>query len=245
VTGGMSGTNCFAGCGIVFKLTPSKGQWTETVLYNFCSQSQCADGNAPTAGVVLDKNGNLYGTTQWGGGIPNNGVVYELAPSGTQQILHTFTCGSDGCNPHAGVVLKGANLYGTTEFGGVNGNNGTVFALKHLKSGQWQEQVIYAFCAQFLCSDGSSPLAELTIDRSGNLYGTTFSGGATQWAGVVFKLSRPKSGHSSETFVYSFTAGADGFNPHVGLVSDATGSLYGVTFQGGSGGYGTAVKITP
>lgn len=246
-TGGTFGSSCFAGCGTVFELTPgNNGQWTETVLYNFCSQANCTDGNSLTTGLVLDKSGNLYGTTAFGGTTLNYGVVFELSPGGagqwTQQVLHTFAGGADGSNSHASLALRGGNLYGTTEFGGRNGNNGTVFELKHLKSGLWQERVLYSFCLH-ACMDGGSPLAEVIFDRSGNLYGTTFDGGASQW-GVVFELT-PVNDHWSETVLYSFTGANDGFNPHAGLVLDKNGNLYGVTFQGGTGGYGTAFEITP
>jgi len=248
-TGGTSGSNCFAGCGTIFELTSGiNGQWTETVLYNFCSQANCADGNSLTAGLILDTSGNLYGTTAFGGGIPNNGVVFELSPGGggqwTQQVLYTYAGGADGYNSHASLALNGGNLYGTTVFGGLNGNNGTIFELQHLNSGQWQEQVLYSFCSQFECTDGSSPLAEVTFDKSGNLYGTTDSGGASQ-SGVVFELTKPTNGHRTEVSLYSFTGAQDGFNPHAGLVLDKNGNLYGVTFQGGTGGYGVAFRITP
>lgn len=226
----------------------SSGQWTQKVLYNFCSRAQCADGNSLTAGLVLDTSGNLYGTTAFGGNTFEAGVVFELIPdqggSWTQKVLHTFAGGADGSNPHASLVLKGGNLYGTTEFGGLHGNNGTIFVVAHLKNGQWKERVLYSFCAQPSCSDGSSPIAELIFDKSGNLYSTTFSGGASQW-GVVFKLTKSLSGHWIETALYSFAGTTDGFNPHAGLVLDTTENLYGVTFQGGAGGYGTAFEITP
>ncbi len=242
-TGGTSGTNCFAGCGTVFKLTPGNGgQWAETVLYNFCSQPNCADGNGLTAGLVFDKSGRLYGTTQWGGGT-GNGVVFELVPSGnqwSQRVLHTFAGGADGAGPHAGLAIGGGNLYGTTEFGGVNGNNGTVFELKHLTGGHWQEQVLYSFDD----THGSSPLSEVTFDAFGNLYGTAFSGGASHW-GDVFELTKPVNGSRTSLVLYNFSGTTDGFNPHAGLIWDKKGNLFGVTFQGGTGGYGVAFKITP
>ena len=247
-TGGSSGSGCFAGCGTVFELKPGiNGQWTETVLYNFCSQANCADGNSLAAGLVLDTSGNLYGITTFGGGTANNGVVFELSPSAvghwTQKVLHTFVGAPDGYEP-TGLTLIGGNLYGTTELGGLNGNNGTIFELKHLKTGQWQEQVLYSFCSQFDCTDGSSPVAGVAFDKSGNLYGTTINGGDSQW-GAVFELTKPTSGQRTEVTLYSFTGTQDGFSPHAGLVLDKNGNLYGVTFQGGTGGYGAAFRITP
>jgi uncharacterized repeat protein (TIGR03803 family) len=247
-SGGASGTNCFAGCGTLFELSrATTGKWTESVLYNFCAQAGCPDGNSLVAGLVSDSAGNLYGTTAFGG-TWNDGVVFELSPSGggkwAQQVLHVFAGGSDGSDSHAGVVLVGGNLYGTTQFGGLSGNNGTVFQMVHLQNGQWQEKVLYSFCSQFSCSDGTDPLAGLIFDKSGNLYGTTFGGGASQW-GTIFEVTKPKNGRVAETVLYSFTAAADGFNPHAGLVSDQSGNLFGVTYQGGTGGYGTIFEITP
>lgn len=152
----------------------------------------------------------------------------------------SFAGGADGAGPHASLALNGGNLYGTTVFGGVNGNNGTVFELKHLSSGQWQEQVLYSFDD----AHGSSPLSGVTFDTIGNLYGTTFSGGVSHW-GVIFELTKPVNGNRIPVVLYNFTGTTDGFNPHAGLVLDKNGNLYGLTYQGGTGGYGVAFRFTP
>jgi uncharacterized repeat protein (TIGR03803 family) len=111
------------GCGIIFRLTPGAGgQWREDILYNFSPRRNSATGYGPDAGVVLDKAGNIYGTTLYGGSAAGCGVVYKLAPAAKDKwkytVLHTFV-GSDGCGPTANLILdhKG-NLYGTTVLGG-------------------------------------------------------------------------------------------------------------------------------
>ena len=242
---GGTGSNCTSGgCGTVFELSPAgPGQWMETVLYNFCSETYCADGSGPTAGLVMDGLGNFYGSTAYGGGLSNNGVVFEISPNGAtwiEQVLHAFTGGNGGYNPHARLTFYRGDLYGTTEFGGNRGNGGTVFVLKHLPSGQWEEAVIHAFDDRH----GSEPLAELTVDQAGNLYGTADSGGAFH-CGLVFKLSKQANDRWIETVLWAFRGTTDGFNPHAGLVLDKNGTLYGVTYQGGVQHYGTAFQIAP
>jgi uncharacterized repeat protein (TIGR03803 family) len=114
------------GCGVVFELSPrSGGNWTETVLYDFCSLTGCTDGQEPGEGpLVRDAAGNLYGTTYFGGAHRNCngdacGVVFELGPDGKETVLHSFTGGTDGALPVAGVMRDGHNnLYGTTNEGG-------------------------------------------------------------------------------------------------------------------------------
>jgi uncharacterized repeat protein (TIGR03803 family) len=108
------------GCGLVFKLSPqSGGGWTETVLYAFCLLTGCKDGEDPLAGpLVMDAAGNLYGTTYFGG-ISDHGVVFELDTTGKETVLHSFTGGSDGANPWAGLTMDSSgSLYGTTQGGG-------------------------------------------------------------------------------------------------------------------------------
>jgi uncharacterized repeat protein (TIGR03803 family) len=114
------------GCGVVFELSPqSGGNWTETVVYTFCSVSGCADGERPGVGpLVLDAAGNLYGTTIFGGAYQSCnadtcGVVFKLDPEGNETVLHSFTGGADGADPAAGLIMdKAGNLYGTAELGG-------------------------------------------------------------------------------------------------------------------------------
>jgi uncharacterized repeat protein (TIGR03803 family) len=123
-TRGGGGINCVAGdCGTVFKLSPHTGGWTQRTLYAFCQLSECADGEQPLSGpLVIDRAGNIYGTTIFGGNRGCNGscgVVFKLDANGSEAVLHAFTGGSDGSYPWAGLTMDAAgNLYGTTENGG-------------------------------------------------------------------------------------------------------------------------------
>jgi uncharacterized repeat protein (TIGR03803 family) len=210
----------------------------ETVLYSFKGGS---DGNEPFAGLIADSSGNLYGTTAFGGA-SNSGVVFKLSPSGTETALYSFTNGSDGGSPFAGLIADSSgNLYGTTTSGGAS-NRGVVFKL----SPGGAETVLHSFCSLPGCSDGNDPFAGLIADSSGNLYGTTLGGGASN-AGVVFKLSPG----GTETVLYSFTGGSDGAFPQAGLIADSSGNLYGTTSAGGASGgcgepgCGTVFKLSP
>jgi uncharacterized repeat protein (TIGR03803 family) len=213
----------------------------ETVLYGFCAQSGCADGYHPRAGLVLDTNGNLYGTTR-DGGANAMGTVFEVSPNGTETVLYSF-CSQSGCtdgyHPLAGLILdKKGNLYGTTFDGGAH-DGGTVFEI----SPGGTETVLYSFCAQPGCKDGYYPHADLVMDTSGNLYGTTQFNGA-YGGGTVFRVS--PSG--AETVLHSFCAQpgcADGYHPRAGLVLDTSGNLYGTTYDGGTNGKGTVFEVSP
>jgi uncharacterized repeat protein (TIGR03803 family) len=169
------------GFGTVYELTAA-GKFA--VLYNFCVAVHCTDGSQPTAGVVLDSSGNLYGTTL-NGGSNNQGTVFEITKKGKETVLHSFGfAGGDGYFPMAGLVRDSAgNLYGTTFVGGAHGA-GTIFKIDSSEN----ETVLYSFCAELNCADGSSPsLGNLILDAAGNLYGTA-QGGANQ-TGVVYKLA--------------------------------------------------------
>jgi uncharacterized repeat protein (TIGR03803 family) len=181
--GGVNTSECYSGCGTVFKLTPSG---TETVLYSFCSQSNCVDGNNtwPSGGrtLVMDQNGNLYGTTYYGGA-NNAGTVFKLTSAGVESVLYSF-CSQSGCkdgvNP-AGLIMDATgNLYGTTYYGGAN-NTGTVFMV----SSSGKERTLYSFGSQ--PGDGSGPAEGVIMGKEGNLYGTTYQGGANGY-GTVFGL---------------------------------------------------------
>ena len=211
--------------GTVFKATPS-GKLS--VLHRFCSGGfPCADGALPYAGLVLDKKGNLYGTTNEGGTY-GGGTLFKVTTAGKESVLYSFcaqggfAC-TDGEAPFAGLVFdtKG-NLYGTTSGGGAYGG-GAVF--KVTPAGK--ESVLYSFCAQGggTCTDGESPYAGLVFDKSENLYGTTYSGG-TYGKGTVFKIT--PSGQ--ETVLYSFCSQSnctDGSSPFAGLVFDSQGTCMG------------------
>ena len=161
---------------------------TETVLHSFPGFP--SDGNSPYAGLIADSAGNLYGTTLSRDSVSHAGVVFKLAPNGTagwtETVLHSFTLGSGGGGPLAGLIADSAgNLYGTTQVGGASGQ-GVVFKLAPNGTGGWTESVLYSFTGG---SDGGQPFyGSLIADGAGNLYGTTVGGGASG-AGVVFKLS--------------------------------------------------------
>lgn len=231
------------GQGTVFKLSPNRGGgWTETVLYSFKGLS-FDDGATPFAPVVLDPNGNVYGTTSSGGADGfNGGVVFELTQSGgvwSETVLHSFNrSGNDGLTPNALVMDNGGNLYGTTEQGGTYGI-GTVFEMSD-SNRVWTESVIYSF--QYLLGkhlyDGDAPYAGVTFDQAGNLYGTTAGGGRGKdcpaGCGTVFQLSPLKKGWA-EKILHSFKGGKDGSLPYAGVTLDAAGNLYGTTSFGGGG----------
>jgi len=233
------------GDGIVFKLTP---QGKETVLYSFCSRGKkiCADGQGPLGGLVFDQQGNLYGTTQGSTGYDLGGVVFKLTPKGKETVLHSFCAQNncaDGLTPLAGLVIdQKGNLYGTTEAGGAHGD-GVVFKL----TPQGKETVLHSFCAQNNCTDGAAPYAGAVFDQKGNLYGTTFFGGAHDdcngyGCGVVFKVTP----EGKETVLHSFCTQnncTDGARTVAGVVLDQKGNLYGTTAGGGAYGEGVVFKL--
>ncbi len=165
-TGGTNGRGC------VYKLDTAG---TETVVYNFTGGS---DGGLPFAGLTLDLDGNLYGTTAYGGAF-NFGTVYEVNTAGIETVLHSFEGGSDGATPHAAVVRDSVgDLYGTTYYGG-SANLGTLFRI----SSDGTETLLHVFLGGGKDNDALEPTGDLTRDSDGNLYGTTYGPG-----GVVFKL---------------------------------------------------------
>jgi len=242
-SGNLFGTTYGGGAngrGTVFELTTpttSAGNWTETILWNFGSG---ADGTFPDAGLIRDKNGNLYGTTVQGG-TNNFGTVFKLTPpttsggSWTQAILWSFDL-TDGDLPEAGLIRDtSGNLYGTTYSGGSTGL-GTAFKLRPPTTvgGNWSEEILWNFGKG---ADGQQPLAGLIMDANRNLYGTTYGGG-TNSSGTVFELTPPATvgGKRTETILWNFgsVGSGDGEFPSAGLIMDPSGHLYGTTFDGGA-----------
>ena len=222
----------------VFELTPnSDGTWTESVLYSFCQLEKCADGDGSVASLIFDAAGSLYGTT-FGGGSSSAGTVFKLVPNSdgtwTESVLHSFS-GPDGADPAGGLIFDASgNLYGTTWSGGTGGG-GIVFELTPNSDGSWKEHVLHAFKGE---KDGSTPYASLTLDAAGNLYGTTYFGGAHK-NGVVFKLD------VSHKFSVIYAFNHDGANPYAGLTLDDAGNLYGATYAGGLADDGVVFKLAP
>jgi uncharacterized repeat protein (TIGR03803 family) len=230
--------------GVVFELTPVEGGgWSETVLYNFCAETNCADGGLPLAGLILDSAGNLYGTTAVGGAYSGGtcraagcGTVFELSPPAatggawTELVLWNFKgdLNNDGSEPASRLNRDAdGNLYGTTMSGGNANALGTVFELIPISGGSWSEGVLYVFCQNGPpCPDGVFPDAGVSFDAIGNLYGTTLQGGVDDQWGTVYMLSPRTGGYWAETTLYQFTPQSGG-NPHSVVNFDPAGNLYG------------------
>jgi len=225
---GGSKANCeqsFAGCGTVFKVAPDG---SETVLWRFQGG---ADGAEPLSELVADSAGNFYGTTTQGGGYSDKfyqygcGTVFKLTPQGQESILYAFKCGTDGAAPEGGLLMDhSGNLYGTTRSEGcANSFCGTVFKL----TPDGEEIILYTFSGD----QGVSPLATLTADPKGNLYGTAWQGGV-YGGGSVFEITAD----GMEIDLHEFKGGRhDGSYPRSRLVLDGQGNLFGTTTQGGEG----------
>lgn len=232
-SGNLYGTTIYGGqydYGTVFKLTPDG---TETVLHSFAGAPSDGD-NAFAGGITLDATGNIYGTT-YAGGEFNSGTAFKVTTAGAESVLYSFTGGSDGNQPFGGVARDSAgNLYGTTYAGGTYGA-GVVFKLTSGGS----ESVLYNFGNS--STDVAFPFGHLTRDSSGNLYGTTSAGGASD-AGMVFKVTAS----DTESVLHSFEGyPVDGAGPYGGgLLRDTSGNLYGVTEYGGADGDGVVFKLT-
>lgn len=241
----FGGTGCGGtGCGTVFELQRDGNGWKESVLYRFTGE---ADGEDPLGALALDKVGNLYGSTAYGGDAncyyigTGCGVVFQLkrpekeGEGWTEKVLHTFT-GGDGADPFVGVTLDAAgNIYGVTALGGQGqggSSGGVVFSLRGaLGTSAWIESTLYEFPEL-----QGNPAGPLILDKDGNLYGVTEVGGE-YGVGSVFELKRPMLGNSAwtETDLYSFPGPPDGWFPlYSGVVFDQTGKLYGTTMEGGA-----------
>jgi len=208
---------------------PASEAPTYTDLHKF--KGGANDGCNPGAKVTFDPSGNIYGTADFCGPYGDgDGVVYKLAPDGTEKVLHFFTGGTDGAQPDGAVTRLGnGDLIGTTTSGGAN-DSGTLF--KITKKGKFK--VLHAFTAD----DGSEARGNLHRDKSGNFYGTALFGGA-DGAGTVFKYGAD----GTFTVLHTFTGGVDGAYPEHGVVADTAGNLYGVTAFGGAHDNGSVFKI--
>jgi uncharacterized repeat protein (TIGR03803 family) len=213
--------------GTVFKLD-SAGE--ETVLYSFVGSS---DGANPYGGVVRDSAGNLFGTTSQGG-IFNYGTVFMLAPTGAENILHSFSGVTDGAFPSGGLALDPAgNLYGTANEGGSADDEGTIF--KADSTGAFT--VLHTFTGKI---GGANPSAAMVLDSSNNLYGTTNEGGDRDFDGTVFTLDTTTGKFK---LLHTFRGGDDGTYPYTGVIVDSAGNLYGATVNGGTFSRGLVFKV--
>jgi uncharacterized repeat protein (TIGR03803 family) len=249
VRGNFYGVTLFGGIngigeGTVFSITPSG---TETVLYNFCSVPNCADGQRPVEGLVEDAEGNLYGVTLYGGsGNPacdgmTCGTVFKLDSAGHETVLHSFTNGVDGGLPQAGLVSDGqGNLYGAASQGGnqnpeCNGGCGTVFKID--SSGKFS--VIHSFSGP----DGATPAhgSMAWNAKTSMLYGATTGGGQATGPGVIFQMDTS----GNETVLHSFQGDIEGDLPNLGVILDSSGNIYGTTLSGGYGERGIIFRLIP
>lgn len=221
------------GAGTVFRIRPGG---KETTIYTFKGES---DGANPMAGVAFGPDGALYGTTSAGGGSVNCregcGTIFRLTTQGQETVLHAFN-GPDGAVPFGAVIFDSkGNLFGTTtEGGGANGSAGTVYRLGH----GGKMALLHVFHHDG--TDGWAPRTRLSMDRRGNLYGTTSQGGQYD-TGTLFKVTP----EGLESIVYAFRDQADGGWPQSDLFIDEKGNLYGKTEFGGALDLGTVFRITP
>lgn len=266
-SGNLYGTTALGGQynhGTVFELSPEGSTWSYTVLYSFCAEDNCLDGDDPLSPLVVDVNGNLYGTTHFGGK-KNTGIGFELiapAPGGNWKLKTLYTYCSkrakclDGGFPSpltyagdtSGTPYDGQSpLFGTAFLGGAAGV-GTAFKILPQAGQKNRYAVIYNFGSLPNGADGSSPGSKLMVSPTGNLFGTTTLGGATGH-GTVYELTkRRKAWH--ETVLYGFcqlgSHCKDGDTPLSAVTSDAQGNLFGATIYGGTCRYcGTAYKLAP
>ena len=234
------GTGCWGdGCGTVFQLAPSNGGWIHSVLYQF---NDGDDGAQPSAGVIFDSSGNLYGVS---------GPVYEMSPSSggwSFTPIYRFAPGQGG--PVGGLVFDNTgSLYGTTYNGGF-GNGGTLFELTPFNGGLTYHQ-LHSFVTPFAGGGRiyylGGPTSSLTLDAAGNIYGTTYYDGLYGF-GSVFKLTRSGSGWTY-TALHNFCSTGrpciDGQSPAGGVTIDSHGNLFGTTEYGGPTGGGVVWEITP
>lgn len=250
--GGVTYLDCEAGCGTVFKLTPTGSGYAETILYRFLGQKYNDGGDSPAGGLTPAAGGVVFGTTTYGGPV-QEGTIFELAPLGTgylERVVHGFgSYPKDGANPFAGMTAgKNGVFYGTTFGGGAHGW-GTVFALSPSSSGDgYTESIVYNFRGG--TRDGAEPQAPVTVDANGALYGTTNGGGkfcetSGGACGTVFKLTPAGSGYS-EKVLHIFRPRKDGAFPQSALLIGKSRALYGTTSEWGPrGDCGTIFELLP
>jgi len=228
------------GCGYAFKMSRTDHGWKKTKIHVFTGAP--SDGMRPSSGLIFDESGNLYGETLFGGAV-NAGTVYKLSPNSgggwTEQVLFSFAHTPLGINPNGGLIFdQSGNLYGVAG-GGLN--CGVVFELTRQSSGIWTERLAYSFKPEG--GDGIQPNGGLAFDPQGNLFGSTYLGGANG-EGTVFELT-PQQGSWRETVIHSFANDENGRSPLGGVVTDNIGNVFGTTWRAGSADAGTAFELSP
>jgi len=239
----------------------AQGQ-TFQVLHTFSGGD---DGANPVVGLTMDRAGNLYGTAQYGGtgnciggaSTPGCGTVFKLSHRGagwTFASLYSFQGWNptDGAYPQSRVTIApDGTLYGATSVGGLLQDCfpgcGTVYRLQppaticNSVNCQWRETVLHRFTAGL---DGDDPTGDLTLDASGNVYGTTYRGGSNFDDGTVYEIS-PSGGGWNESVIYNFAGQSVGAYPYSGVIFDASGNLDGTSTDGGEYLFGTVFQLTP
>ncbi|HEY3638530.1 MAG TPA: choice-of-anchor tandem repeat GloVer-containing protein [Rhizomicrobium sp.] len=257
---------------VMMSVSGAASGYTEKTLYSFCSVKKCHDGSQPFGGLVMDRAGNLYGTTLHGGpyavgGSLGDGVVYEFAPAtGQYTTIYNFcslTICADGKDPSEVklIIDTNGNLYGTTTEGGNSSVGlGVVFELERTQAG-WVEEVLHAFCPNLSknCKDAGVPNSGLTYagastgqpyDGTSALFGTTSLGGTHDQGAVYVLMPKQKGAKWSEKVLYSFCSlanCADGEQPQDAPYLDEAGNLYGTTELGGQFNPqgGTVFELSP
>lgn len=239
--GNLYGTTLEGGAatlGTVFRLSPQpNGTWKESLLHVFGLSA--SDGINPSAELIFDSAGNLYGTTLGGGGANNAGIVFELSPTSSgewrETILHTFNI-SDGASLQKGLVFDShGNLFGSASNGGPF-DGGVVFELAPARNGKWNYHIIQSF--NFSNTSGFAPVFKPVFDSAGNLYGSNSWGGQHNY-GTAFKLTPTTGDQWQFTVIHDFNNdGIDGFYPQSTFVLDQAGNLYSNSCEGGAFGAG-------
>jgi len=259
--GGGTGTGCGSyGCGTAFEMSPSTTGWTFTVLHTFSGGS---DGAYPNGNLVFDAAGDIYGAASNGGSTTSSycasnsgcGTIFRFSPAynGRQfRVLYAFT-GPTGFPLGSLAIDHSGNLYGST-YGGTSqtcrqtSGCGVVFQLSPTTQRQWKLTVLHSFSGN-LSSDQYDP-NPVIVDASGNVFGTTQSGGYPNLAGTAFELSPTTTPPWAYTRLFKF-AGTSGDTPYENLIEDASGNLYGTTYYGGNGaacssfGCGAVFELSP
>jgi uncharacterized repeat protein (TIGR03803 family) len=247
--GNLYGTTFYGGLyggGTVFELLPTAGAgWEQKILYSFDTRGP--GGWYPIASLILDADGNLYGTAGSSYDGSGGGSVFRLScqPDGrwTETVLHSFTDKQDGIQPGSAVIFdRAGNLYGVTNYGGAH-RYGIAYQLAPQADGTWKETILHSFANSKY--DGRTPYASLTLDAAGHVYGSTLAGG-TYGNGTVFELAQKNGGGWSYRLLYEFPdSGSDGDSPYGSLTFDAAGNLYGTTGFGGADDRGLVFKLSP
>ena len=259
--GGSISTTCPVGCGTVFEIAKTASGYasTPTTLVNFNSSN--GNGWQPLAGLTADVSGNLFGTAS-NGGAYGYGTVFEIAktasgyastPTGLYSFCAQANC-ADGAVPTGGLIADvSGNLFGTTQAGGNSTSCtfsmvgcGTVFEIAKSRGGYANAPTVLV---SFDGPDGLIPYSGLIIDVNGNLFGTTYIGGAAyvgggaDGSGTVYEVAKTAIGYANALTVLASFNGPDGAILYGDLITDANGNLFGTTYAGGRFGYGTVFEI--